>query len=79
MIWRKIVRDSGLIEWECEHGVGHPDDESIREMDNIHGSGSEGSWGIHGCDGCCSRPDFPGKAKTLMEKLQTTYGRGEGQ
>lgn len=35
------------IEFLCEHGVGHAP-----------------YWshdGIHGCDGCCGRPDFPGR------------------
>jgi len=35
-----ICRPSGVIEWVCKHGVGHPIDA------NIHN-------GIHGCDGCC--------------------------
>lgn len=40
-----ILRDSGIIEWKCEHNVGHP----VFVPDNIK------SWGwIHGCDGCCS-------------------------
>lgn len=55
MKWKRIVRETGLTEWQCEHGIGHPDFESAEKM-------GEG-WGIHGCDGCCSRPDFPGKKK----------------
>ena len=40
-----LTRSSGIIEWICEHGVGHP----VEVPDNIK------SWGlIHGCDGCCS-------------------------
>lgn len=54
MKWEKNVRSSGLIEWVCEHGVGHPDIASVKEMGND-------CWGIHGCDGCCHRDDFPGK------------------
>lgn len=53
MKWTKTTRASGLIEWICEHGVGHPDDRSVMKMGEY--------WGIHGCDGCCSRDDFPGK------------------
>lgn len=61
MKWTKTIRASGLIEWVCEHGVGHPDYESAVYL-NTHGhEGSRGTWGIHGCDGCCSRDDFPGK------------------
>jgi hypothetical protein len=53
MIWKRIIRASGLIEWQCEHGVGHPDSKSVKRMGEC--------WGIHGCDGCCGRDDFPGK------------------
>jgi hypothetical protein len=55
MIWKRIIRASGLIEWQCEHGVGHPDSKSVKRMGEC--------WGIHGCceEGCCGRDDFPGK------------------
>lgn len=55
MHWEKIVRGSGLIEWVCEHGVGHPDSESVKKLGE--------PYGIHGCCGCCNRDDFPGKVK----------------
>ena len=45
-----LVRESGLLEEICQHGVGHPERESVKEMDKI---GLKG-FGIHGCDGCCS-------------------------
>lgn len=57
MIWKTIVRETGLVEHVCEHGIGHPDPESTKKLDE----GSDGMWGIHGCDGCCSRDDFPGE------------------
>ena len=25
MKWKKIIRETGLREWVCEHGIGHPD------------------------------------------------------
>lgn len=55
MKWTRIVRASGLIEWQCEHGVGHPDLRSVKKMGDC--------WGIHGCcsENCCSRNDFPGR------------------
>jgi hypothetical protein len=39
---------SGLYrkEWICEHGVGHYDYNLV-------------SYSVHGCDGCCTRSDFP--------------------
>jgi hypothetical protein len=42
----QIYRMSGLIEDECKHGVGHPNLESLKTMDEF--------YGIHGCDGCCT-------------------------
>lgn len=40
-----------LIERQCEHGVGHPDPDSVRYLKNT--TGDEG-YGVHGCDGCCA-------------------------
>lgn len=76
MIWKKVIRASGLIEWECEHGVGHPDSNSVEIMNKaseeyhkkkgipLEEDGDYG-WGIHGCceESCCSRDDFPGKKR----------------
>lgn len=42
----QVVRSSGLVEDTCSHGVGHPNKESLKEMDSI--------YGVHGCDGCCN-------------------------
>ncbi|MCK4626036.1 MAG: hypothetical protein KAV00_12040, partial [Phycisphaerae bacterium] len=58
MEWTKNVRhDRGITEWICVHGVGHPDLNTL----------PPGDKGIHGCCGCCSRSDFPGK---LQRKAQ---------
>lgn len=43
----------GLIEAFCPHGVGHPIPESIDHLDKHGPPGAQGSWGVHGCDGCC--------------------------
>lgn len=52
-----LLRETGLIERTCRHGVGHPDPDSARWL-NEHGpSGARGSWGVHGCDGCCRLPN----------------------
>ena len=40
----------GLVERICEHGIGHPDPDSVAFYASI---GSHG-MGIHGCDGCCT-------------------------
>ncbi len=51
------LRASGLIERRCRHGVGHPDPDSAAWL-NRHGPpGARGSWGVHGCDGCCRLPN----------------------
>ncbi len=68
MEWRKIRRETGLIEHVCEHGVGHPNDGSalwVAEASLPDGTDEEierltKAWKVHGCDGCCGRPDFPG-------------------
>ena len=69
MKWTKILRGSGLIEWECEHGVGHPDFDSALKL----GKNFEDKliYLIHGCDHCCFRGDFPGKGKRKKRKKRT--------
>ena len=63
MKWEKTIRGSGLVEWVCEHGVGHPDIRSAEKIAKKYGHDTD-TWLIHGCDGCCSRKDFPGKEIT---------------
>jgi len=60
MKWTKCNRASGLLEWVCEHGVGHPDYLSACNVAKEHGHHVE-TWLVHGCDGCCDRKDFPGR------------------
>ena len=43
------VRETGLLEDICEHGVGHPNRDFLNKND------LPASWGVHGCDGCCSK------------------------
>lgn len=38
--------DRGLMERICEHGIGHPDPDSLAYL-----AGADD--GVHGCDGCC--------------------------
>lgn len=40
-------------EWICEHGVGHYDPTLVKNT-------------VHGCDGCCSREDFPGNQDNFI-------------
>ena len=52
--WRVRVRGSGLLEAICPHGVGHPTADSIRLLDDAGPKCARGTWGVHGCDGCCA-------------------------
>lgn len=50
--WKSIIRrESGLVELVCEHGVGHPAYGSVDYM-------GDDSYGIHGCCGCCTSPEW---------------------
>jgi hypothetical protein len=72
MKWSKTQRASGIVEFCCEHGCGHPTFESARAVAlKYEGAAKEitdpikfrqcvESWMTHGCDGCCRRDDFPG-------------------
>jgi hypothetical protein len=59
MVWTRGTRESGLREYTCEHGCGHPDYVSAAKVAH-HYSHPINVWLTHGCDGCCSRNDFPG-------------------
>jgi hypothetical protein len=48
---QQIIRDSGLVEDICKHGVGHP---NIGWLDDNDPDKKFG-WGIHGCCGCCNK------------------------
>jgi hypothetical protein len=54
--WIKTVRrENGIIEHICKHGVGHPAMGSVDFMTQVNG---DNAYGIHGCDGCCSDPEW---------------------
>ena len=70
MKWGKIKRTDklGLTEWVCEHGVGHTDRAHLGNLVRLalvtqgeEAANNVEAAGVHGCDGCCSRPDFPGR------------------
>lgn len=42
----------GLIERLCQHGVGHPDPDSIAHFAAIDPDWAK-VYATHGCDGCC--------------------------
>lgn len=59
MTLRTIRRESGLVEFVCEHGVGHPVWGSADFLASYDSPSAEvrsqkrDSWMRHGCDGCC--------------------------
>lgn len=52
--WPLARRETYLLEAFCPHGVGHPIPESVSHMDNSAQPRARGTWGVHGCDGCCA-------------------------
>ena len=60
--WRADKR----AELICRHGIGHP---SLLLMQRREGRSDT----IHGCDGCCSRPEFKEVEEELL--LKQTEGR----
>lgn len=50
--WPKSWRaDRMLVERLCEHGIGHPDPDSVAFLARRH---DDDGFGVHGCDGCCA-------------------------
>lgn len=47
----QLVRETGLVEDVCEHGVGHPNRDFIKRKKLGWG------WTVHGCCGCCSKDE----------------------
>jgi hypothetical protein len=62
---KTIRRETSLIEAVCEHGCGHPVYGSVDWMHRVTG---QESWDIHGCDGCCSDPEW--QIATLQESVE---------
>lgn len=51
--WPINIRETSLAERFCVHDIGHPDPDSIAWLDREGPPGAKGTWGVHGCDGCC--------------------------
>ena len=56
--WQITHRESGIVEYTCPHGVGHPVARAVsvrlKEYEPLRPS-----EGVHGCDGCCSQIERP--------------------
>ena len=71
--WHVFRRETGLLEHTCPHGIGHPNYYSVARLHSYEfDRGDEtpleaSSWWIHGCDGCCGYPNFPGRKLSNAE------------
>ena len=66
-------RETGLLEFTCPHGVGHPNLGSavwVAEAYDHPTDEENNPWLIHGCDGCCGHPSYP----TLIDSLVWSHG-----
>jgi hypothetical protein len=56
--WTRSLRldKQALTERICEHGVGHPDPDSLAYYKSLLGEREASALAIHGCDGCCDPP-----------------------
>lgn len=63
MTMYKKVRENGLIEIICEHGVGHPS----RLLTPL-----KFYYDVHGCDGCCGSDEFKAKELELSAAGRTS-------
>lgn len=50
--WPLWLREIGLFERLCPHGIGHPDPDSLAFFQAM----MMDEYAVHGCDGCC-RPN----------------------
>ena len=69
--WPKNIRETGLVERVCPHGIGHPDPDWLK--------GRPSHWGVHGCDGCCSTPSPNGPAQRGRLCKLDTHVREHGR
>ena len=63
---RRFDRD-GLVEYHCEHGVGHPAYGSALWVAEAYGHDVDIQL-THGCCGCCASEDFPGTPELSLAK-----------
>lgn len=57
LVWRTAgpldIKPSHM-ERICEHGVGHPDHDSLAYLERIGDHDLHDALAVHGCDGCCT-------------------------
>lgn len=69
MKWTVVRRETGLVEHIDESGVGHPNFYSAVRLNDYKTNIEDNTWFIHGCNGNCSREDFPGRRMPTLEKV----------
>ena len=47
----QIIRESGLVEDICKHGIGHPNADFLKKNRRY----AKNRFDVHGCDGCCDK------------------------
>jgi len=60
--WPQNWRAEVGMERICEHGVGHPDPDSVAYTRRTKGDDAAGAQSVHGCDGCCQNDKEPAEA-----------------
>jgi hypothetical protein len=73
--WPAQRRETLLVEHRCPHGIGHPNPGSAlwlaeatmqsRDGEPVPLEDREANYMVHGCDGCCRHPSFPGYRDSL--------------
>jgi hypothetical protein len=90
MEWQTIRRETGLIEHTI-NGIGHPNPASAcriawhninsplysREPSEKNYQSEANAWTIHGCNGDCSRDDFPGEMVNNLIYAYNLYKNAE--
>jgi len=69
---QQIVRETGLWEDVCKHGVGHPNAEYL----SCFPPSERRVLSVHGCDGCCSNPVM---SKSVKRRLKAQGASREEQ
>lgn len=68
MRFKIIHRTTGLLELSCPHEVGHPLKAPAGEK--------KGTWGVHGCDLCCSTPSWKKEARRIKRDVIAKTSKG---
>lgn len=68
--WSLLIRGDHRIEVLCTHGIGHTSKVLTLAKGFIK---VERYYGVHGCDGCCGKPQFMEMEDYGLQRLQNSY------